>query len=244
MLDRAALVRALRPALEGETWVRAAWEGGSAAFGRADAWSDLDLQLLVEPGREGDAFARIERELDAVGGVSAVWKPAPAPDWDQRFYQLRDAPEWLMLDLCVMRPDRLGPYLDPVRHGTPIVWFDRDRRLIPNEDPDLAPILARRMDQLRQRYLLLAHLPAKELARGHLVEAMDTYFRHLVGPLVEVLRARHCPRRQDYALRYMREDLPPDVVVRLERLLFPRPDTLGVCIAEVRAWIDREIVIG
>jgi hypothetical protein len=241
MLDRATLAHALRSALEGETWIRAAWEGGSAAFGRADRFSDLDLQLLVEPGRADDAFARVERELDALGGASATWRPPAAPDYDQRFYQLRDAPEWLMVDLCVMRPERLGPYLDPVRHGRPIVWFDRDSRVVAHEDPDLAPILARRMDQLRQKLALLAHLPEKELARGHRVEAVDTYLRHLVVPLVEVLRARRCPRRQDYGLRYVREDLPADVVDRLERLLFPTPETLGAAIAETRAWLEQEL---
>jgi len=238
-MDRGRLISLVRSAVEAEPWIRAAWEGGSSAFGRADALSDVDLQLLTVPERADDAFAAVERALGE--GISVVWRLPPGPDYAQRFYQLRDTPESLMLDLCVLRPERLGPYLDPVRHGRPLVWFDRDGVVVSAPDPDLDAILARRRDQLRGRIALLGHLPGKELERGKAIEAMDTYQRLLIGPLVELLRARHCPRRQDYGLRYLREDLPGDVVDRLERLVFPTWDGLGACIHEVRAWIAREL---
>ena len=41
---------ALRTALEPLPGALALWQGGSAAFGRADAWSDLDLYVLAEEG--------------------------------------------------------------------------------------------------------------------------------------------------------------------------------------------------
>lgn len=240
---RARLVTALRAAVE-VPWIDAAWVGGSEAFGRQDAWSDVDLQLLCDPARSGDAFALVEGCLAQQGGIEAVWEPPPNPDFAQRFYRVAGFPEFCMVDLCVMVPERLAPWLDPERHGRPTVWFDRVGAVRPVRDEGLDDRLAARRAQLVARVELLGHLPAKALARGHRVEAVDTYQRLLVAPLVELLRARHCPRRQDYGLRYLEVDLPAEVVARLERLSLPADErALAEAIDEVRAWL-RELTSG
>jgi hypothetical protein len=143
-----------------------------------------------------------------------------------------------MLDLCVMRPDRLRPFLDPVRHGAPLVWFDRVGALRPIDDETLAASFAARRAALRDRVRVHGHIPEKALDRGHLVEAIDAYQRMLLAPLVELLRAEHCPRRQDFGFRYLELDLPPEVVARLERLSLPgSADGLRFAIREIRAWL-------
>ncbi|MEZ4237670.1 MAG: nucleotidyltransferase domain-containing protein [Myxococcota bacterium] len=244
-VTREALVEALRRAVTPLDWVEAAWLGGSDATGRTDPLSDVDLQLLVPTARADDAFAAVEAVLADLGGVSARWD-VPEPTWHghrQRFYQLTALPETAMLDLCVMRRDRLGPFLDPVRHGRPLVWFDRAGALVPTDDPDLEEALRRRRLQLRDRARVIGHLPGKALARGHLVEAVDGLHKHLLGPLVELLRARHAPRRQDFGLRYLDADLPPEVVARLQPLVFVADaEALAAAIAAARTWLDEELV--
>jgi hypothetical protein len=59
---------------------------------------------------------------------------------------------------------------------------------------------------------------------------------------VEVLRARYCPLRQDYGMRYLPQDLPPEVVSALERLVLPADQAaLQAAISEARAWLGREL---
>lgn len=243
-LERGGLIAALRAAVEPHGWIEAAWLGGSDATGRTDGRSDVDLQLLVDPARSDEAFAVVEAALEALGGVTARFV-VPEPAWHghrQRFYQVRGLSETAMVDLCVMRRDRLGPFLDPERHGRPLVWFDRAGVLVPTPDPDVAGQLRERLRPLADRVRVLGHLPEKALARGHLAEAVDTYHRLVIGPLVELLRARYAPRRQDFGLRYLDADLPPEVRGRIEALLFVAdPAALGAAIARARAWIEEEL---
>lgn len=234
----------LRAALEAEPWVAAAWVGGSDAFDRADALSDVDLQVLVDPADGDRCFALLEAALEAVGGVAAVWR-VPEPAWHghrQRFYQLRALPETTMVDLCVMRQDRLLPFLDPVRHGQPVIWFDRLGVVVPTPDPDLQSGFDRRAAQIVARARLLGHMPEKALRRGRTVEAVDALHRFLLHPLVELLRRRYAPIRQDYGLRYLPEDLPAEVVARLEPLfLVGDLRALEAAIGAARAWLDEEV---
>lgn len=243
-MDRSTLIEALTETLRALPEVRAAFLGGSDAFGRADALSDIDLVAVVPPEHAEAAFAAIEARLAALAGVRASFQVPAAltPDFSQRFYQLQGLPETLLVDLALMRPDRLEIWLDPVRHGTPVVLFDHEDRLRPAPDGRLGPALAERLAQIRARTRLFAHLPAKNLARGNPLEAFDTYYRFLLGPLVEVLRARHCPARQDFGMRYLPLDLPAEVVARLEPFFFVADrDALGPKIVEARAWLESEL---
>ena len=243
-MDRQTVMERLRSGLQPHAWIEAAWVGGSDAFGRADERSDIDLQLLVPPERSEEAFEIVEALLGELGGIAAVWR-VPEPAWHghrQRFYQVAGLPETMMIDLCIMRREGLQPFLDPERHGAPIIWFDRTGAIVPVQDESLEEKFQARLDQLRARAALLAHLPQKALARGNLLEAVDTYHKMLLGPLVEVLRARYCPRRQDYGLRYLRQDLPAEVVDELERLALPSGrEGLEEAIGAARAWLEREL---
>ena len=59
LLTRDSLIALVHRAVEPLPFARALWEGGSAAFDRADDFSDVDLSLLIH-GSPQDAFAAIE----------------------------------------------------------------------------------------------------------------------------------------------------------------------------------------
>jgi hypothetical protein len=59
-IGRADIVAALRGAVEPLPGARAMWEGGSVAFGRADAWSDLDLYVLAEDDAVEEVVVAVE----------------------------------------------------------------------------------------------------------------------------------------------------------------------------------------
>lgn len=243
-MDRDGLKSGLERVLRGCPAVRAAFLGGSEAFGRSDAHSDIDLVAVVPPEDTDEVFAALEAWLQAACGIRARYHvpAAVTPDFNQRFYQLVDQPESLMIDVALMRPDRLHIWLDPARHGQPVVLFDPDGLLVPVDDLRLPTLFAERLEQIRAKAVMFGHLPAKALARGNLLEALDTWSRFLVAPLVEVLRARCCPRRQDFGMRYLPIDLPAEVYDRLVGLLLGADaTTLGAKIDETRAWLLAEL---
>lgn len=205
----------MRGAVEPLELARALWEGGSAAFERADEWSDVDLSLVVS-GDPAAAFAAIERALPPVELEYRV----PEPAWhghSQRFYRFRGAPPWLLLDLAVMRGGDL--LAQPEVHGRARVLFDRDGVLA--AQAPVPPIdAAARMKALAVRFEMFQILVQKELWRGQTLDALNFYRSLTLAPLTELLRVIHDPTRAHFGGRYLHRVLPPEVADRLERLSF------------------------
>ena len=89
---------------------------------------------------------------------------------------------------------------------------------------------------MRQRRTTGEWLVNRAIARGHVAEAVDFYLRFALAPLVRLVRVEHCPWRHDFGLRYLREDLPPDVADQIEELV-PGLGVLGSCrCAASRGW--------
>ena len=92
----------------------------------------------------------------------------------------------------------------------------------------------------RQRRATDEWLVNRALARGHVAEAVDFYLRFSLATLVRLVRVQHCPWRHDFGLRYLREDLPPDLADQVEELV-PGVSTASLEELSMRcyAWIDR-----
>jgi hypothetical protein len=234
-------VAALRAALEPMPGALALWEGGSAAFGRADAWSDLDLHVLAEDDAVEEVVAAVDRALAVLGPIAAR-RRLPEPTWhghSQVFCRLADSPEHLVVDLVVLRRSVPERFLERERHGVPLIYFDRTGEIAP------APLdrvafsagATRRLEGLSQEFALFQGFVRAETARGDAMAALGAYRAYTLRPLLEVVRMRHCPERYDYGPKYSRRDLPAAVVARLERLFFV-PDLAGIPErqAEAEAW--------
>jgi hypothetical protein len=72
---------------------------------------------------------------------------------------------------------------------------------------------------------------------AHLPEAVSLYLRFALTPVVQLLRARDCPERHDYGLRYLHTDLLPEDAARIDQLL-PGVERLREISAECFAWQD------
>lgn len=245
---REEIVAAVRRAVEPEAWALALWEGGSASFGRVDAWSDVDLGLAVEDGRVAEGFAAVERALAAVaGGIAARWEVSPVTDVKpQRYYRLRDADPWLLVDLGVF-PRSTPPaarFLERRRHGRPLVAFDRASFTedVPSDPAAWRERLRARLRELRARFEMLGPLAVKSARRGEIAEAVAFHQAFVLRPLVEVLRIRHDPWRHDFDVRYLRHDLPRDVAERVYALWLVRDaEDLVAKHAAASAWV-RELL--
>src|SRR5512145_3347859 len=59
-VDRQALLATLGSALHPLPYVQAMWEGGAAALGRVDRWSDVDLQVATDDDQVDQVFPVVE----------------------------------------------------------------------------------------------------------------------------------------------------------------------------------------
>jgi hypothetical protein len=227
----------LRSHLEGCARVLAAWEAGSAAFGRADGRSDLDVGVLAMAGGNDEVWAAVGRAFDGMGGIAFLWnEPNPVfSGIDKRIYRPRGAREWFQVDIGIFPETATELYNQPERHGRVRVLFDRAGRLAP--PPWDAAGHSRRMGEALHQNLMKWHAYRawfrKELARGRPVDAFAMYFHTSVQPLLAILGMRHRPERWDFALRYLNEEFPADVARAVERLCYvPGPSALEERFAE------------
>jgi hypothetical protein len=223
-LDRSRILAALRQALEPEASVLAMWEGGAAAWARTDAWSDIDLQVLVEDQQVGAVFTLMERTLESLSPIELRFA-VPQPTWhghDQVFYRLRDADENLLIDLAVMKRSSKNQLRERERHGERVIHFDKTGEAAPIalDRTALKRRIEDRLTQLRVAFSMFQCLTKKELLRGNPLGALVFYHSHTLGPLLTLLRIRHCPERFDFGLRYSALDLPAEVTKALEDLWF------------------------
>jgi hypothetical protein len=191
--------------------VRACFEGGSAATGRVDDFSDIDLIVVAPLAAADAAFDAVEAGLAARTRITHVWRiePAPFPDTAQRFYFLADAPRFFAVDCVVVTESGVGQFLERERHGEPLVYFDRGVKIRarPLDAAALADRRARRWKQLQGAVPVYSMLVEKELARGRPLEALG-YYQVLLRALLEVLGMEHRPDRFDFGWRYVETQLP------------------------------------
>ncbi len=241
-VSRSQLVSTLQVSLRGLNTVDAAWEGGSAAFGTEDEWSDVDVVAVVADDAIDAVFTQVEAALQQLSPVTLRYDTPSTVGFAQKFYRLRDTPESLMVDLVLIR--RADPLLfrEVELHGHGKTWLDRRGILVEQHldfQSDLAQARAR-VESLRSAFVMFQHLVPKEIRRGRSVDALAFYQAMVLRPLVEALRLMHCPQRRGFGLRYLGRDLPADVVQRVESLAFVRDlHDLGLKHQAAARWFER-----
>jgi hypothetical protein len=225
-IDRDDIVTAVRRAVEHLPSIIAMWEGGSAAWGREDVWSDVDLQLLVEDDFVSETINIVEKALAGLSPIEIRFEvPQPTRHGhEQVFYRLRDAGEFRLVDLAIMRRSSPNQLRERERHGFRRIAFDKTGEAQPTPlDRDAhAKRVAERLRQLLLTFPLFQCLIKKELLRGNPIGAVSRYYSNTLHPLVTLLRIRHYPDRFDFGPDYAAIDLPPEVLQRITPLWFVR----------------------
>ena len=209
-----AITEALRPL----PIVFAGWEGGSAAFGGVDEYSDIDLTYLVADDASFELlYASAERALEMVSSITGSHDTPPG-----RYYMLKDAGAFLLVDLSFELAGAPDHYLDVERHGHILPLFDKGDWLRPKplDDEALERKRLKRFRELQVWFIPSQSFPRKAILRGQHAEAMNAYWMATVRPLAELLRMRYCPARWDFGMRYLDRDLPPALYDRVRDLAF------------------------
>lgn len=217
---RSRITTAVSNALEPLSVVLAGWEGGSAAFGAVDAYSDIDLNFVITDDASSDLlYATAEASLETVSPITVSHFLPPG-----RYYRLKDSGEFLLVDLSFFRAGATDRPLEVERHGHARPLFDKGDWLRPRPLDEVA-LAAKRADRYRdiQAWFVVSQsFVRKAILRRHDVEALACFWGYTLKPLTELLRMRYCPARWDFGMRYLERDLPSTVYAQLRDLMFVR----------------------
>src|SRR4030042_2233861 len=206
------VIRALTDALRPLNFVHAFYEGGAVAFNRVDDWSDIDAYVVVDDDKVNDAFLAVEKALKSLSQIKQKYD-VPQSGWSgifQAFYKLKDASDYLIIDLAVLQlscPDKL---LEPEIHGNNVFHFNKHNVVrTPHLDKKaFTEKLLARLERLQARFDMFNGFVQKEINRDNSLEAIDLYNNLILGMLVEALRIKHNPVHYDFKMRYVHYELP------------------------------------
>ncbi len=246
-LNRQTLLDTLLMTLEGLPYVYAAWQGGSAAFNRADEYSDIDLHVIAGDERVEDVLEIVEAALKTLSPIQHKYR-VPEPAWhgmSQCFWLLEAAGPYLMVDMAVAKYNSPGPrFWEPEVHGRGVVMINRNNTFNPQPLDATAHLekLKARVTDMAARFNILQPLVEKELLRQQPLDALSFYQGLTFRPLLDLLRIRHTPWHFDWGGRYLYRELPPETAKRLEALAFVRDAAdLKTKHAEAVAWFEETL---
>ena len=242
MIERKQIIDQLVTELQARPFVNALWEAGSASFDRVDEFSDLDIMIDVDDEFIDEAFTAVESALNSVTTIIHQYE-VPQPTWHghhQRFYNLANVPEFLMIDCAVVKTSSNDKFLTREVHGNPRVLFDKTGVVKVTEfDHDGLQIqLRKRIGQIEGFYEIVKDLPRKELLRGQPIDALSFYNGLVIRPLVELLRIKYDPTRFNWSARYLHHYLPAKEAERVQSLMYVgQPDDLPERFEIADQWI-------
>jgi len=223
-LTRKQIIEVLVEALKPLDYVHAFYEGGAAAFNRVDEWSDLDLYLVVDDEKVNETFLIVEKTLKSLSPIKQKidLPQTPWPGVSQAFYRLKDANEYLIIDLCVLKLSSSEKFLEPEIHGNVVFYFNKSGKVKPPQFDREALVkkVHERLDRLQARFDMFNNFVQKEINRGHLLEAIDLYHGLTLAMLVEALRIKHNPIHYNFKMEYVHYELPSETIKKLEHLYF------------------------
>jgi hypothetical protein len=222
--DRGRIVAALMKSLKPLEYVHAFYEGGAAAFGRIDEWSDLDLYAIVDDDKVKQTFRVVEEALNSVHQIDMKY-PVLQPPWpgvSQAFYRLKNTSRYLLVDFAILTQRCGEKFLEPNIHGDSVFYFNKSSRIKPPtlDKQKFKESMYERLERLSARFDMFNIFVQKEINRGNWLEALDLYYNVTLASLVEALRARYSSFHYDFKMRYIHYELPAEIVVRLQNLYF------------------------
>jgi len=240
-ISREAIIARLLATLEPLEQVLVVWEGGSAAFDRLDEFSDLDLYIKVKKGTTTMVLKHVEASLESLSPIQIKYVPTslPWPEVSQAFYKLEGVPGFLLLDLALIEEGSPEQFLEVEVHGRAKIYLTRKDFALPHIDRlELIRLLEARVETIRDRFIMFCPFLEKEILRGNLIDALETYRRVFLDSLVALIRIRYYAPHYDFGVRYLQQDLPRSVMQRLDDLFLVNSlEDLRIKSEEVRIWI-------
>lgn len=200
------------------------FEGGSAAFDRADEWSDLDLQLVVKDDFAEQAVPLLEDTLESIAPIEDRFI-LPKPTWHghwQGFYRLENLSPYLIIDFLIMKESSPSYFTETELHGIPKIFFDKTGRIGKEHinQQELEQVIPKRIKRIEGISKMFNNIVDKEIKRNRIIDAIDLYYTLILRSYIELLRIKHDPARWSFGCRYLGFDLPADIYNKIQNLFY------------------------
>jgi hypothetical protein len=240
---RKEIIDAIVKTIEPLDFVHALWQGGAAAFGRVDQWSDIDFMTIADREFIPKVFQAAEGTLNEMTGIEKIFEvPQPTSHgFYQKFYRLKGADPFLMIDFAVGDLEKQDKFLEPEIHGKPIVHIDR-KGIISSQPLDKEKFfrnMTLTLERTKAKMDTFQLFFDKEYNRGNYMDAFDFYYNFAIGSLLMVLRMKYSPYHYHFKSKYINYELPKDVIKQLEELYFVRdPEDLKRKYQQIKDWFS------
>ena len=177
--DRSVIIGALVGAAREAPAVVAMWEIGSAVFGRTDAYSDMDVEVMVRPGQVEAVVGLLRSALGPIAPIATEYRQRTYHGDLQIFWQLEGVSplNYIDMDIIERRQDRLR--LGAHGEGKPIIHFDKCGGLNVAEETrdEMRARVRQRVTEIAGSFGIHPLFVEKQIRRGQVLQAYGQYQR-------------------------------------------------------------------
>jgi len=218
------ITKELKELWEADEKIHTFWEGGSVATGFDDEYSDLDAALICDDDYVEEVFIKTEEYLSENYGIQEKFR-VPEPCWhrhSQSYYLLEDSPTFFYIDLFVQKLSAGNRLMESNRHGTSYVWFDKknlmDDTPIPEEEYE--DKVLKKLKFFKDSFFISKIELEKQVFRSREVDALDGYYKMIIGRLAFLFNVKNRPAKFDFGLLYSYREWPKEDHEFVKELLY------------------------
>ena len=124
-MNREELLSEILKELKSYPQVNLIAEGGAKAFNRYDELSDIDLMVDAEDGTIEETVKMFENFMNEIAGISSVYIVTEKKDHQHKFYKLKGADKFSIVDLFIVERSNPAKELEKHNHGNFVIHYDR-----------------------------------------------------------------------------------------------------------------------
>jgi len=127
-IDRNQIIELIKKSLHDLDFVNALWLEGADSQGLVDDYSDIDMWIDVNEGKQDGVLQIIRNELSKLGEIDFDFeKNHPHPQIRQMFLHIKGSSKYLILDLCIQSNDRVFWYTNGMDGEKVKIIFDNKK---------------------------------------------------------------------------------------------------------------------
>ncbi len=208
--NRVSVSQDLKEFLIKQKDVLAAWEGGSAATGFLDTYSDLDLSIVCQDDVIETIIKAIEEFLNHHYGILRRYR-IPEPAWhgqSQIFVQIKESEPLFYLDIAFIKKSNPNKLMESDRHGKAVIWFEKEPLYNPQiTSKEVALARCKNFYKIATDTDFITLIEIKKNIQRHLfLEAFPSFYGFVVRNLGLLLNLKYRPAKVDFGLRYAYRD--------------------------------------
>ncbi len=220
-MTRDEITNHLADKFKNNSFVFAFWLEGADVHNRVDEYSDIDIWIDVEDNHESEILNEIEVILSELGKIDFTHEINHShPKIRQKFFHLEGTSEFLIIDICLQSHSRIFWYREGFQDEKAKIIFDKSNVIQYKQvnQQEFDEEISTRIKELKKTFLFFQAWVKKSINRNNFLEALGSYHEKVLQPLVEILRIKHQPTKNDFYLKDISKDIPKKLLSELEDL--------------------------